>query len=294
MRIVDGHHHLWDLEAVRYPWLMAKGVTRFFGDPAPIQKNYLVDDLREDARDVELTASVHVQVGAAEGEELAETAWLSRTADAHGLPTAIVAACDLSCDAVEARLDEQCRYARVRGIRQIVGRSDAEDAQTGSGALLENPRWREGLALLADRDLSFDLQLVPAQTARAAEVLAAVPGLRVALCHCGSPWDQTPAGLASWRRGLELVAELPGACCKLSGFGMFDHRWTTDSVRPLIETCIDVFGAERCMFGSNFPVDKLHRDYTTLWRAYAAVTGGLDTAERQSLFGDTARRFYRL
>ena len=63
--IVDAHHHLWDLEACHYPWLMARGVKRFFGDPTPIQKNYLVADLRRDAADYALDGSVHVQVGVA-------------------------------------------------------------------------------------------------------------------------------------------------------------------------------------------------------------------------------------
>ena len=69
-RIVDAHHHLWDLEACDYPWLMAKGVTRFFGDPTPIQKNYLVSDLRRDAHHYQVDASVHIQVGVAPGREI--------------------------------------------------------------------------------------------------------------------------------------------------------------------------------------------------------------------------------
>ncbi|MEL7449798.1 MAG: amidohydrolase family protein, partial [Pseudomonadota bacterium] len=251
MRIVDAHHHLWDLEAVHYPWLMAKGVKRFFGDPAPIQKNYLVADLRRDASDFELAASVHIQVGAQPSDELTETAWLQRASDTDGLPTAVVAACDLASDGVGEQLDAHAEHAALRGIRQIVGRSDEEDAQTGSGALLDEARWQAGLTQLADRGLSFDLQLVPAQTARAAEVMAAVPGLRVALCHCGSPWNQSSEGLASWREGLKLLADNEHVFCKLSGFGMFDHTWTVDSIRPIVESCIEIFGAERCMFGSN-------------------------------------------
>ena len=94
-KIVDAHHHLWDLSACSYPWLMARGVTRFFGDPTPIQKNYLVADLQEDAGDYELEASVHIQVGVAEGDELKETEWLQATADAEGLPSAVVAFCAL-------------------------------------------------------------------------------------------------------------------------------------------------------------------------------------------------------
>ncbi len=292
--IVDAHHHLWDLEACRYPWLMAKGVQRFFGDPAPIQKNYLVADFRQDAADYDLVASVHVQVGVAPGDELDETAWLQRTGDATGLPSAIVAFCELDSPDAPRRLAAQLACARLRGVRQIIGRSAGEDAITGSGKLLEKRVFQEHLGLLAELGLSFDLQLTPSQVPRVAEVLADVPETRIALCHCGSPWDRSSAGLAAWRGGLRLLAGLPNVYCKISGLGMFDHGWTVESIRPIVESCIDIFGAERSMFGSNFPVDKLHASYRRVWGAFEQITAGLDETDRGRLFGGTARDFYRL
>lgn len=293
-RIVDAHHHLWDLDACCYPWLIEKGVKRFFGDPAAIQKNYLVDDLRSDASAYELEASVHIQVGVVAGDEVRETAWLEETAGRDGLPTAIVAYCDLESPQVERTIDAHRHHSRLRGVRQIVGRSAEEDAKTGSGALLDNPAWRDGLALLNEHGLTFDLQLIPPQLPRAAEVMASVDGLGVALCHCGSPWDRSPSGLRDWRRGLELLAENDRVHCKISGLAMFDHDWEIDDIRPLIETCIDVFGPARCMFGSNFPVDKLHKQYGEIWKAYERIAGELPQADQDRLFGATARAFYRL
>ena len=294
MRIVDAHHHLWDLGACRYPWLEAKGVVRFFGDPAPIQKNYLVDDFRADAEAYQLSGSVHVQVGVAEGSELAETAWLQETGDDSGLPSAIVAYCDLTANDLEGQLDAHLRHSRVRGVRQIVGRSAEEDANTGSDALLDNPRWHVGLHTLRDRGLSFDLQLIPTQMARAADVISGVPGLRTALCHCGSPWDQRATGIAGWREGLRTIAANPDVHCKISGLGMFDHDWTVDSIRPLVESCIEIFGVERCMFGSNFPVDKLHASYDRVFGAYDEITSALSDEDRSKLFADNAVAFYRV
>lgn len=292
--IVDAHHHLWDLDACHYPWLMARGVTRFFGDPAPIQKNYLVDDLRDDAVDYELVASVHVQVGVALGDELKETAWLQQTGEDTGLPTAIVAFCELDKPEAPGLLETQLGYSRVKGARQIIGRSDEEDAITGSGALIDNPVWRENLGMLGKLGLSFDLQLTPGQIPRIAEALADTPDTDIALCHCGSPWDQSKAGIESWRDGLRLLASLPNVYCKISGLGMFDHHWTVDSIRPIVESCIEIFSAERAMFGSNFPVDKLHASYKRVWSAYEAITMGLSEHEQARLFCDTARDFYRV
>ena len=293
-RIVDAHHHLWDLGACQYPWLMARGVTRFFGDPTPIQKNYLVEDLRNDAADVELAASVHVQVGVAPGDELQETAWLQETGDETGLPSAIVAFCELDSPEAPKHLAAQLEFSRLRGVRQIVGRSCEEDAETGSGGLVSNPVWRENLGLLGELGLSFDLQLTPRQVPGVAEVLADAADTDFALCHCGSPWDQTTAGLKSWRDGLRLLASLPNVYCKISGLGMFDHDWTVDSIRPIVESCIDIFGAERTMFGSNFPVDKLHAGYGQIWRAYEEIAADCSEQEQQLMFGDTARNFYRI
>jgi len=293
-RIIDAHHHLWDLGACHYPWLMEKGVPRFFGDPTPIQKNYPVANLRQDASSYELAGSVHVQVGVASGDEVRETQWLEACAAEHGLPSAIVAFCDLAADDLASVLDEHSQSARLRGVRQIVGRSAEEDAVTGSGALLDNRRWRDGLLELRERQLSFDLQLIPPQMPKVAEVLESVPGLKVALCHCGSPWDQSVEGLKRWRAGLERLAQLPDVSIKISGLSMFNHEWQPGDIRPIIETCIDVFGAGRAMFGSNFPVDKLHKTYDDIWRAYEAIAEQYSAAEQARLFGETAADFYRL
>lgn len=293
-QIVDAHHHLWNLEACHYPWLMAKGEKRFFGDPTPIQKNYLVEDFRKDARDFALAASVHVQVGVAEGDEINETKWLEATAEESGLPSAIVAFCALEKEGALEQIEAQREYPRVRGIRQIVGRSDAEDAQTGSAKLVSTPAWIKHLQALGGMGLSFDLQLTPPQVPTVVEALARAPETKVAICHCGSPWDQTDDGLKEWQRGMRLLAELPQVSCKISGLGMFDHQWSLDSIRPIVEGCVEIFGAGRCMLGSNFPVDKLHANYSRVWRAYETILATLPEAEQALLFGETARSFYRI
>jgi predicted TIM-barrel fold metal-dependent hydrolase len=235
-----------------------------------------------------------VQVGVAPGDEIKETAWVQQTGDAEGLPSAIVAFCELDKPDAPAQMEAQLAFSRVRGVRQIIGRSDEEDAITGSGNLIDSPVWRENYALLGDLGLSFDLQLTPGQVPHVADVLASAPKTPVALCHCGSPWDQSERGIESWRAGLGLLASLPNVYCKISGLGMFDHDWTLASIRPIVESCIEIFGVERCMFGSNFPVDKLHASYAELWQAYEGIVAELDAADQQQLFVETARQFYRI
>jgi predicted TIM-barrel fold metal-dependent hydrolase len=293
-KIVDAHHHLWDLNACDYPWLMKQGVTRFFGDPAPIQRNYLVDELRADAKAYDLAGSVHIQVGVAAGDEVKESQWLEAVATETGLPSALVAFCDLAAPDASRVLDQHARQSRTRGIRQIVGRSAEEDTKTGSDALLQNPVWLQNLGSLARRDWSFDLQMIPQQAARVARVLSRMPQLRVAICHCGSPWDQSADGFRAWREGLAALAQLPNVVCKISGLAMFDHNWTQESARPIIESCIELFGPSRCMFGSNFPVDKLHKTCDEIWMCFESVAQQYSKDEQEQLFSATAANFYRL
>ena len=296
--IIDAHHHLWQLSAVPYPWLQAKGVRRFFGDPAPIQRDYRAEDLRADAGALDLTGSVHIQVGAAPGSELAETEWLEREAERSGLPSAIVAFCDLSGAGAPAMLERQRAHGRVRGIRQIVGRSPEEDAVTGSGGLLDDPVWRQNLALLPALGLSFDLQAIPAQLERCAGLLAGIPDLDVALCHAGSPWGfpwrDRPEEFGRWRRGIRALARLPRVRAKISGLAMFRHGWTPAEIRPITDTLLEAFGPARLMLGSNFPVDGLHKPYAEVWDGYAAALAGLSRDELARLAAGTAAEFYRI
>lgn len=287
---IDAHHHLWDLSAVHYPWLMAKGEARFFGDPEPIQRDFLVDEFRAMATAQGFTASVHVQVGAA--DPLAEARWIQSVADANpGWPAAQVAFADLADPGRDALLDAYAELPTVRGVRQIVGRAPGEDAQTGTNALLENPAFLDGLRIAAARGLSFDLQLLPEHYAAMAALIERVPDLQVALCHAGSPYDRTPEGLADWAEKLKVLSRLPNVTAKLSGLGMFDHAWTVDSIRPIVETVMAQFGPDRVMFGSNFPVDSLTSSYSDLVIAYDRL---IDAGDRDAVFGGTAARFYGL
>lgn len=285
---IDAHHHLWDLSAVDYPWIMARGVTRFFGDPTPIQRDYLLDDFRRDAAG--FGASVHIQVGAADPWD--EARWVQAVADANpDWPLVQVAFCDLTAPDRDARLDRLQTLPGLRGVRQIVGRAPGEDAVTGTNALLGDARFAAGLRVAGARGLSFDLQLIPELYEPMARVLDAAPDTPVALCHAGSPHDRSTAGLRDWAQRLRLLSSRDQVTCKLSGLGMFDHDWTENSIRPIVETVLDQFGPERCMFGSNFPVDSLYSDHARLIRAYEAL---IPEAAQQAVFHDTAARFYRL
>jgi predicted TIM-barrel fold metal-dependent hydrolase len=287
---IDAHHHLWDLTAVHYPWLMAQGVDRFFGDPSPIQRAYLLDEFTADAKQHGISGSVHIQVGAE--DPLQEARWVQSVAEANPQwPLVQVAFCDLTADTLARDLDTLQALPTLRGVRQIVGRAPGEDAQTGTNALLQDPRFLAGLKEIARRGLRFDLQLIPELMEDTANVLAQVPDLQVALCHAGSPHNRSTAGLEAWAKKLALLSTLPNVSCKLSGLGMFDHQWTQQSIAPIVQACMEQFGRDRVMFGSNFPVDSLYSDYAKLFKAMEAL---VPAKWHAAVFGKNAAQFYDL
>jgi predicted TIM-barrel fold metal-dependent hydrolase len=285
---IDAHHHLWDLSAVTYPWLMERGVSRFFGDPKSIQRNYLIDEFRASADAQGIGASVHIQVGAADPWK--EAFWVQSIADSNpDWPLVQVVYCDLTDPKREQNLDRYTNLASVVGVRQIIGRAAKEDAATGTNALLDDPRFIDGLHSLARRGLSFDLQLTPDLMLQAAQVFTQTPYTKIALCHAGSPQDRSKAGLSNWANNLKHLARLPNVFCKLSGLGMFEHNWTTQSFKPIVDACLAEFGADRLMFGSNFPVDSLSSSFQELYEAYVTLVPETD---HECIFGKTAYNFY--
>ncbi|WP_416831547.1 MAG: amidohydrolase family protein [Erythrobacter sp.] len=292
-QIYDAHHHLWDLNRCHYPWLEARGQKRFFGDPSPIQQDYLDGDLFADADSFEIVGSTHVQVGVAEMATISETRFAQEVADRTGkLCSAIVAFADLTSNELDAQLEEHAQSENFRGVRQIVGRHPEEDAQTGSNQILSNPQFGWGLSLLAAKGLRFDLQLIEQNYAEAAVLFSRIPDLKFAICHFGSPWDVSTEGFARWRAAMARFAEVPGAHMKFSGFGMFKPDWSPEDIAPYVETALELFGEVRCMVGSNFPVDKLYGGYDRIWNALLELVGSGSTWSKLSR--ENAQRFYRV
>lgn len=294
-RVVDAHHHLWDLAANYYPWLSDRVGPRMYGDYAAIRRNYLVADFRRDIGAIPVARSVHVQAEHDHTDPVRETRWLQGQTQRWGCPDAIVAYADLSAPQaqVEAVLDAHCAFPAVRGIRQMV--HEVLVPQMGHPVdYLADARWQRNLELLAPRSLLFELQILPLQAAAAARVVAMHSGLQFVLAHSGQPRDRSDEGMAMWSGAIKRLSALPNLAIKLSGFGMFEPRWTTESLRPLVHWAIDCFGPQRVMFGSNFPVDGLMRDYASLWRAYDEITQDCKDAERDAMFFGTASRLYRI
>jgi predicted TIM-barrel fold metal-dependent hydrolase len=296
MKIVDPHVHFWDLDTHHYPWLANPG-TSFVGDARDLKHNYLPTDLAREAGDIDVLKVVHVEANHDPADPVEETRWLQALADAGepAWPDAIVAAADLSDADAQATLAAHASFPRVRGIRQILNVHDNPLYDYVGRHYLRDDAWRRNFGLLAGYGLSFDLQLYPSQMAEAASLAREHPEVPLIVNHAGMFVDRdSVAGYRAWRDGLRVLAACPNVSVKISGLAMFDHRWTVESLRPYVLETIDAFGAERAMFASNFPVDRLFSSYEALWHAYASIVGGASDDERDALFRRNAERVYRL
>ena len=295
--MVDAHMHLWDLDKIRYPWLTPPLPVGITGDVSSIAKTYLLDDYLRDAGEsgnLRVAKVVHVEAGANPADSLKETRWLQSVADTRGYPHALVAHAELNHPNVESLLAEHASHRNVRGIRQILNwHPDPKKTYTPRD-LLTDPAWQRGFALLRKYGLSFDLQIYPGQMQAAAELASRHPDTPLILNHTGMPVDRDAAGLQAWRVGMQVLAQRPNVAVKISGLAMLDWQWTTDSLRPFVEQTLEIFGSDRCLFASNFPVDRLFGAFARQFSAYEVLTATLSATERVKVFAANAERIYRI
>jgi len=296
LAIVDPHQHFWDLEHNYYPWLCDPEPIAFrYGDYEALRKSYSPADYRRDAGRNRIAATVHVQADWDPGDPVGETRWLEALRLTHGLPTACVAHAQLDQDDVAELLTEHASHALVRGIRHKPRAAQKPDqARRGLPGSMDDPRWRRGFALLERLSLSFDLQTPWWHLDAACDLARDFPRTPIILNHTGLPVDRTMEGLAGWRAAMTALARHSNAFVKISGLGQRDRAWTLEANRAVIRDTIAIFGVERCMFASNFPVDKLCGTLETIYAGFRAAVAHLPVAEQRGLFHDNALRVYRL
>lgn len=290
--VIDAHVHIMDRRL--YPWFAPGKAPTFEGPWDPLfGHDFTADDLRAESAGsrFELAGCVHIQANAADPVD--EVATVQRMGERAGLPIAIVAGGDLSAPDVEATLEAEASYPATRGFRQNLNIHPHPLYAYVDRSYMDDPQWLAGLALLPKYRMSFDMQLYPTQFARACEVIDANPETMFIINHTGMWADRDLDGWRLWRDGLCDIARRDNTAIKLSGMPSLDHYWTIESIRPLVYTCFDAFGPDRCLFASNFPVDKLHTSYIDLLTAFERCTEELSADEQAAFFAGNARRIYR-
>jgi len=291
--MIDAHFHIW--RQADLPWLTGPMQPRIFGPYDPIRRDYPVTEYLDDIAGQGITKAVYVQANWSPDRAEAEVQWLDDTALASGWPMGIVGYADMTVADVRPALDRLARSPRLRGIRQQFHWHENPMYRFAAHAdLCRDATVQRNIGYLADYGWSFDLQVFADQLPGACDLLDACPRTPFILQHAGMLEDTTPRGRADWQSAMEEYSRRPNAYCKLSGFGTFLHRNDPAHIQWLVGACVALFGAERCLWGSNFPIEKLWTTYPALVGAYHDATATLSDAQRRDIFNDTASRVYRL
>jgi predicted TIM-barrel fold metal-dependent hydrolase len=277
--VIDAHHHLWPPDPALIPWLDADLVAA--GTPAA------------HARTFPLPFAATIWIEGVATDPIAElaAAEATRRATQGRLCTGLVAHAPLDAADLADRLDRLAAVSSaLRGVRDIVAPLPVARAPD----LMDRPAFAAGLAQLARRGLAFDLMLRPAQMAQAADLLARLPSLRVALEHAGAPHDTSPAGMALWRQGIARLARHPGVIVKVSALQCLDPNWTDTDLAALLADLRAAFGASRMAMGTDWPVHDRHCPAHVALGTFRRLVADWPSADQRAFFHDTAARFYRL
>ena len=291
--VADAHHHIW--RRADLPWLNGPLQPRIFGPYEPIRRDYPIGEFLADIAGFGVTKSVYVQANWAKDAFEDEVAYVERAATETGYPHAIVGYADFLSSDVRPQLDRLTKYPSMRGLRmQLHWHENPQYRFAAKPDLARDVTLQRNVARLADYVWSFDLQVFAWQMQGAAELAASCPRVTFILQHAGMLEDLSPVGWARWRAGMQLLAARPNVVSKLSALGTFIHRNDPDHIATIVRETLGIFGAARCLFGSNFPVEKLWTRYSDLIAAYRRALEPLGEAVTRAVLHDTASRIYRL
>jgi predicted TIM-barrel fold metal-dependent hydrolase len=291
--MIDSHFHIWNQADL--PWLMGPMQPRIFGPYEPIRRDYPIEEYLSDVRPAGITGSVYVQANWAPDRALDEVRFVAESAKRAEYPIAIVAYADMTVEDARPALDKLAKEPSVCGVRMQLHWHENPLYRFASGPdLALNTALQRNVARLADYGWGFDLQVFAGQMAGAAKLAAACPNVTFVLQHAGMLEDLSPKGIDEWRKGMDLLSRQSNVMSKLSGLGTFLRQNDGKHIAWVMRETVALFGAYRCLFGSNFPIEKLWTSYADLIGAHRAAASIFSPAEQALIFGGTARKAYKL
>ncbi len=295
MKLIDAHHHFWDISSNYHPWLCDESQIPFrYGNYADIRTNYLPKDYEDDTAQFEIIGSVHVEAEWNPEDPVGETRWLTSITQTCQHPVVFVVQARLDQNNIEEVLTGHSAFPQVRGIRHKPTSTTQNAAkQRGLRGSMDDPKWRDGYAQLGHLGYSFDLQVPYWHLDQAADLAADFPETTLVINHTGLPSDRSELGLSNWSKAIEQVAQNLNVMIKISGLGQTNHSWTVESNRDIVLRTLNIFGTDRCMFASNFPVDRLCGNLDAILLGFREIVDTLPETTADALFYKNAMRIYR-
>lgn len=293
--IVDAHHHFWQPELGRQPWLLPEASIPFrYGNYESIKRSYLPPDLLKDAAGFTIVGTVTMETEWDLDDPIGEMEYTEAVAAEYGLPTASVAHAVLADPAVESTIAKLAEFPLVRAVRNKPGQAATPAEAASKPNLLSDPQWQKGFSLLGRYGLDFELQTDWWHFVEASALAERFPGTQITINHTGLPSDRSREGIEGWSSALRLMARHENVAIKISGIGLAGVPWTVENNREIVETTAEIFGTDRIMFASNFPVDGLTGSYQDIYGGFAAIASAWSADEQRAAFIGNAVKYYRL
>ena len=276
MTRIDSHQHFWQPKRGDYGWMPM--------DDAVLARPYAPADLAPQLDECGIERTVLVQAA----PTVAETEYMLGLADAGDRVAGVVGWVDFERPEDRKTLERLSAHPKFLGIRPMI-----QDIPDDDWMLREDVQW--GFAAVSDLGLTFDALGFPRHLANFLTIFTRYPDMRVVVDHCMKPQirDHSDGNFRFWAEGMARIADGTGAYCKLSGLVTeADPDWTVADLRPYADHVLEVFGPERVLWGSDWPVCRLRGEYADWFAAAQALTEGLSGAERERVFGGTAAAFY--
>jgi L-fuconolactonase len=274
--MIDSHQHFWEVGRFDYPWMTS--------DLGVLYRDYLPQDLEPMLHARGITQTVLVQAS----NSIAESRWLLNLAAANSFIAGVVGWVDLKSANIDAQLAELSAHPKFKGVRHLVESEPNDD-------WLVQPAVLAGLSQLASYGFSYDLLVHTRHLRYVPEVAQHCPELPLVVDHLAKP-PIARNKIKEWLATLEPVAALPNIHCKLSGL-VTEADWTSwqpNDLRPYVDCALELFGVDRLMFGSDYPVCLLAATYDRVLDAFQETLTGLSEPDREKIFSTNAARFYRL
>ena len=269
--MIDSHQHFWQLGRFDYPWMSS--------DLGVLYRDYLPHDL---APIIQTNRTVLVQAS----NSVAESRWLLELANTNDFIAGVVGWVDLTNP--ETQLDELCSDPRFKGVRHLVESEPDDD-------WLIQPAVLAGLKQLSARGLSYDLLVHTRHLKHIPRVAETCPDLSLVIDHLAKP-PIARNEIKEWSQAFRPLARYSNLYCKLSGLVTEANwsLWKTDDLRPFVDVALESFGADRMMFGSDYPVCLLAASYDRVLDSFQEILQSLSEADRDRIFTQNAEKFYRL
>lgn len=273
---IDAHHHLWQYSPAEYGWIDGK--------MAALRQDFLPEDLRAEMRSASIDGAITVQAR----QTIEETRWLLDLADRNDEIRGVVGWAPIAGEELPAVLDEFANRPRLKGLRHVV------QAEPDENFLLRED-FNRGIRALRDTGLVYDILIYERQLPQAIRFVDEHPEQAFVLDHIAKPRIREGV-LEPWRTQIRELARREHVACKLSGVVTeADWKdWSLESLRPYLDTVMEVFGPQRIMVGSDWPVCLVACGYAQWFGLLEQYLGGFSQTEQDSMFGGNAGRIYGL